>query len=368
MASLSWRPSFHLRKEIKTVLVNNRMVIYATVAVLIFLPGVIVCLEAQTAGLPLVKIIATGGTIANTTGGRITGNALISAIPQLKDHAQLEVEEFSRVRSDEITPKMMVDLAKRINQVFSTEDQVAGIVVTVGSNGMEELAYFLHLTVKSVKPVVLTAAQRRHGTLGADGDRNLLDAITVAGSPQARGHGVLAVVNEEIHSARDVTKTIAHRVNAWTSRDLGDLGLVDAGGQVSFYRSPLKKHTTQTEFNISAVNELPNVYIVYSYLGADDVLVRAGVEQGKAQGIVVAAFPTGGVPPKLLEGMKKVAKEGIVVAVSHRGGRGRIGPSSRYPDFIATDNLTPQKARILLMLALTETSDLQKLQRMFDQY
>ena len=302
MAPLSWRLSFHLRKEIKTVLVNNRIIIYATVAVLIFLPGVIVCLEAQTAGLPLVKIIATGGTIANTTGGRITGNALISAIPQLKDHAQLEVEEFSRVRSDEITPKMMVDLAKRINQVFSTEDQVAGIVVTVGSNGMEELAYFLHLTVKSVKPVVLTAAQRRHGTLGADGDRNLLDAITVAGSPQARGHGVLAVVNEEIHSARDVTKTIAHRVNAWTSRDLGDLGLVDAGGQVSFYRSPLKKHTTQTEFNISAVNELPNVYIVYSYSGSGRRAGESGCGAGEGSGDCGCCFPNRRCPSQTSRG------------------------------------------------------------------
>jgi len=320
--------------------------------------------------LPIVRLMATGGTIAHVREGytpdtRIQGAELVKDIPQLGKLAQFEVEEFSKIGSGDFTTKMLVGLANRINQIFAKEPKVDAVVVSMGSNSLEEVAYFLHLTVKSDKPVVLTAAQRLHGTLGADGDKNLYDAVQVAISPQSRGMGVLAVVNDEIHSARDVRKTISHRVDAWNSGDLGDIGLVDKD-RVSFYRRPLRRHTKDSEFDVSNLTDLPRVYVVYSYIGADGILVDAAVNQGQAKGIVLAAFPTGTGAPDQAETLLKVAAKGIPVVDSHRGGRGR--PANRYPEFVDGDNLNPQQARILLMLALTKSSTRPEIQRMFDEY
>ncbi len=326
--------------------------------------------QAKSGELPLVKIIATGGTIANTPEGRISGEDLVKAIPRLKDYARIEVEEFSRVNSTQFSTKMMLDLAKKVNSVLSTGDKPAGVVVTIGSNALEEAAYFLHLTVKSEKPVVFTAAQRRHGALGAEGDKNLLDAVRVAVWPEAAGKGVLAVTNEEIQSARDTTKTTSYRVDTWKSGDLGDLGLVDSD-RISFYRNPTRRHTTRTEFDVASLDDLPKVYVIYSYVGADGVLVKAAVDQGKARGIVVAGFPSGAAARPVQDAaLEKAVREGVVVVLSHRGGRGRLsrGAHSSTPNFVKADNLTPQKARILLMLALTRTTDRGEIQRMFDEY
>lgn len=327
-------------------------------------------LFGQGKNLPVVRMVATGGTIAHVREGytpdtRINGAQLLKDIPQLGKYADVEVEEFSKIGSGDFSTKMLVDLANRINQVFAKEPNVAAVIVTIGSNSLEEVAYFLDLTVKSDKPVVLTAAQRLHGTLGADGDENLVQAVRVAVSPESRGLGVLAVVNDEIQAARDVRKTISHRVDAWNSGDLGDLGLVDKD-RVSFYRRPIRKHTTQAEFDVSGLSDLPPVYIVYSYVGADDVLVDAAIRQGKAKGIVLAAFPTGTGAPVQAQGLLKAASSGVVVVDSHRGGRGR--PANRYPEFVDADNLPPQQARILLMLALTKTRDRKEIQRMFEEY
>lgn len=323
----------------------------------------------QGAPKPTVRLLATGGTIAHVREGytpdtRITGGELLKSIPQLADYARIEVEEFSKIGSGDFSTTMLVALAKRINQMYANEKNISALVVSIGSNGLEEVAYFLDLTVKSDKPVVLTAAQRLHGTLGADGDMNLLDAVRVAVDPQSRGMGVLGVVNDEIHAARDVRKTISHRVDAWNSGDLGDLGLVDRD-RVSFYRKPIRRHTTQSEFDVSGITDLPKVYILYSYLGADSVLVDAAVKGG-AKGIILAAFPTGTGSPEQAEALLKVAAAGIPVVDSHRGGRGR--PGNRYPEFVDGDNLTPQQARLLLALALTRTSDRKAIQKMFDEY
>src|ERR1035437_3355052 len=327
-------------------------------------------LGAQPKQLPLVRLIATGGTIAHVREGftpdtRIEGAQLIKDIPQLAEQARIEVEEFSKIGSGDFSTAMLVALANRINQIYAKETQVNAVVVSIGSNALEEVAFFLHLTVKSDKPVVLTAAQRLHGTLGADGDKNLYEAVRVAVSPQSRGMGVLAVVNDEIHSARDVRKTISHRVDAWTSGDVGDLGMVDKD-RVSFYRRPLRLHTTQSEFDVSALTDLPKVYILYSYVGADGVLVDAAVSQGQAKGIILAAFPTGTGAPDQAGALLKVSAKGIPVVDSHRGGNGR--PAKRYPEFVDADNLNPQQARILLMLALTKTGKMNEIQRMFEQY
>ncbi|HEV2689298.1 MAG TPA: asparaginase [Bryobacteraceae bacterium] len=329
-----------------------------------------VALLGQNKNLPVVRLIATGGTIAHVREGftpdtRINGAQLLKDIPQLGQYAQMEVEEFSKIGSGDFSTKMLVDLANRVNQVFTKEPRVAAVVVSIGSNALEEVAYFLDLTVKSDKPVVLTAAQRLHGTLGADGDENLVQSVRVAVSPQSRSMGVLAVVNDEIHAARDVRKTISHRVDAWNSGDLGDLGLVDKD-RVNFYRRTLRKHTTQAEFDVSGLTDLPKVYVLYSYVGADSVLVDAAVKEGKAKGIVLGAFPTGTGAPEQAQALLKVAATGVPVVDSHRGGRGR--PSNRYPEFVDADNLPPPQARILLMLALTKTSDRKEIQRMFDDY
>src|SRR5215469_2146357 len=204
----------------------------------------LLCAAAVWAQKPVVRLIATGGTIAHVREGytpdtRITGKELLESIPQLAQYASIEVEEFSKVGSGDISTPMMVGLAKRITTIFATEKNVRAVVVSIGSNGLEEVAYFLDLTVKSEHPVVLTAAQRLHGTIGADGDANLLDAVRVAVDPQSRGMGVLGVVNDEIHAARDVRKNISHRVDAWNSGDLGDLGLVDKD-RVNYYRKPIR--------------------------------------------------------------------------------------------------------------------------------
>jgi L-asparaginase len=171
-------------------------------------------------------------------------------------------------------------------------------------------------------------------------------------------------VNDEIHAARDVRKTISHRVDAWNSGDLGDLGLVDKD-RISYYRKPIRKHTTQSEFDVSGLTDLPKVEIVLSYLGADSVLVEAAVKGG-AKGIVLAAFPTGTGSPQQAEALLKVAATGIPVVDSQRGGRGR--PANRYPEFVDGDNLTPQQARLLLALALTRTTDRKAIQAMFEEY
>jgi L-asparaginase len=330
----------------------------------------LLCGAGLWAQKPVVRLIATGGTIAHVREGytpdtRITGKELLASVPQLAQYASIEVEEFSKVGSGDISTPMMVGLAKRINTIFASERNVRAVVVSIGSNGLEEVAYFLDLTVKSDNPVVLTAAQRLHGTIGADGDANLLDAVRVAVDPQSRGMGVLGVVNDEIHAARDVRKNISHRVDAWNSGDLGDLGLVDKD-RISYYRKPIRKHTTESEFDVSTLTDMPRVYVIYSYLGADSVLIDAAVKQGRAQGIVLAAFPTGTGSPEQAEALLKVAAGGIPVVDSHRGGRGR--PANRYPEFVDGDNLTPQQARLLLALALTKTTDRKAIQRIFDEY
>jgi L-asparaginase len=328
-------------------------------------------LHAQGPGeKPLVRLIATGGTIAHTStaptpDSRITGRELLKALPQLGEYARIEVEEFSKIGSGDFSTTMMVALANRINAIFAKEPQVSSVVVSIGSNALEEVAYFLDLTVKSDKPVILTAAQRLHGTLGADGDMNLVEAVRVAVDPQTPGMGVLAVANDEIQAARDVRKTIAHRVEAWNSGDLGDLGLVDTD-RVTYYRKTIRKHTTEAEFDLSGLTDLPKVYILLSYVGADATLVDAAVKEGQAKGIVLAAFPTGTGAPDQVNALKKVAATGIPVVDSQRGGRGR--PGNKYAEFVDGDNLTPQQARLLLALALTRTSDKKAIEKIFSRY
>ena len=325
--------------------------------------------------LPLVKVIATGGTIANTPEGRVSGEALVAAIPELAQHARLEVIDLMRVGSSKLGPEHWLKLAKTVNEVLAEEDEVKGVVVTMGSNTMPETAYFLNLVVKSRKPVVLVAAQRNFTTLSSDSPKNFLQAVQVAASDAAVGKGVMGATNDVINGARALRKSISYRVETFHSGDIGYLGYVDDYG-VAFYRQPLRKHTTQTEFDIVDLDSLPRVDIFYTYAGAAGDYIEFAVEQAGAEGAVVAGFPTG-VPSRTGDPdnpwqddviQRLVNKHQLPVVMTNRGWAGRILPNSKRPHYIWGDNLTPQQARILLMLALTKTRDLSEIQRMFDEY
>jgi L-asparaginase len=322
--------------------------------------------------LPLVKIVATGGTIANTPSGRLHAGEVAQAIPQLKSVARLEVEELMRVGSSAITLANWLTLSKRINEILAKEPEVKAVVVTHGSNTVEETAYFLGLTVKSDKPVVLTAAQRQFTTLSSDSPKNFLQAVRVAASDAARGKGALVVANDTIIAAREVTKEISYRLETYSGKDIGVLGFVD-DDRVSFYRQPVRKHSASTPFDIRALQRLPRVDIVYTYADADGTLIDAAVERGKAEGLVIAAFPTGSPSPAMEKALDAVAGKGIPVVITNRGGMGRVrdtraGGADAKRHYVWGDNLTPQKARILLMLALTRTREVAELQRIFDEY
>jgi L-asparaginase len=317
--------------------------------------------------LPLVKVVATGGTIANTPSGRLHAGEVADAIPELKTVARLEVEEVIRVASSAITVENWLTLARRIAEVLAEPD-VSGVVVTHGSNTVEETAYFLSLTVKSDKPVVLTAAQRQFTTLSSDSPKNFLQAVRVAASDEARGKGALVVTNDMNHAARDVSKNISTRLETYSSRDLGALGFVD-DDRIAFFRLPVKRHTLATPFDIRPVSHLPRVDIIYAYAGADGALIESAVARGAA-GIVIAGFPTGAGTPAMDDTVRNLVARGVPVVMTNRGGMGRVFDkrAAEARPFIWGDNLTPVKARVLLMLALTTTRDRAALQRIFEEY
>lgn len=317
--------------------------------------------------LPRVVVLATGGTIANTPSGRLHAGEVADAVPELRNVAQIEIEEIVREASSALGLEHWLPIARRVNERLS-DPQVKGVVVTHGSNTVEETAYFLNLTVKSDKPVVLTAAQRKFTTLSCDGPKNLLQAVRVAACDEARGMGALVVTNDVINAARDVSKDISTRVETYSSRDLGVLGFVD-DDRITFYRSPVKAHTRAAPFDVGRIGKLPRVDIVYAYFGADGALIDAAVAHG-AEGLVIAGFPTGVGTPAMEEAIRRVAAGGIPVVMTNRGGMGRVmdrKPAEARP-LLWGDNLTPVKARVLLMLALTVTRDPAGLQAMLATY
>jgi L-asparaginase len=317
--------------------------------------------------LPLVAVLATGGTIANTPSGRLHAGEVADAIPALKSVARIEIEELVRVASSAVGVEHWLALARRANERLA-EPAVKGVVVTHGSNTVEETAYFLGLTVRSDKPVVLTAAQRQFTTLSSDSPKNFLQAVRVAASDEARGKGALVVANDVINAARDVSKNITTRLETYSSRDMGALGFVD-DDQITFYRAPLKQHTLASPFDVARLPKLPRVDIVYTYAGADGALVEAAVARG-AEGLVIAGFPTGTATPSMEEAIRRVAAKSVAVVMTNRGGMGRVMDKKREEarPLIWGDNLTPVKARVLLMLALTAARDPAALQGMFEKY
>jgi L-asparaginase len=336
---------------------------------------------AQTApapALPRVRLVATGGTISNKDGGRLTAEELVKLMPNVGRYAQPEFEQFSNLASSALTLDQWVALAKRINQLFTDDPGIRGIVVTSGTDTLEELAYFLNLTVHSPQPVVVVGSMRNPSTLGYEGAANLLEGFRVAADPAAGGRGVLVVLNDEINAAREVTKTDALRLNTFQTRGYGVLGVVDAD-RVVFYRRVEKKHTAEAEFDLSGVTTLPRVDVVLTYQGAPGDLIKAAVDAG-AKGIIVAGAGAGATSGTQGEGISYALGKGVFVVTTTRAGSGRIAarpriqaanpPATPNPRdrAIAGEDLAPVKARLLLMLALTKTQSGADIQRMFVEY
>ena len=329
---------------------------------------------------PRISIVATGGSIAGVgpdrmdfilypeLGQHITIEQSLDRIPEANDIAQISAEDLVSVGSTAIGPEEWLRLAQRINGLLE-RDETDGVVVTHGTATLEETAYFLHLTVKSRKPVVVTGAMRPPTAMGTDADLNLLDAIRVAASPDTAGLGVLTVLNNEIQCARDVVKTNTFRVETFKPNELGFLGYADSDGQVVMYRAPLRRHTTATEFDVAGMDSLPRVDIVYCYAGSDELLIDA-VRANKSDGLVLAGFGGGSFPPRAIEAGAKAVEEGMPVILASRSPNGRVvmTPRKNEQGFIVSDNLQPQKARILLMLGLTRTQERAEIQRMFTEY
>ena len=331
--------------------------------------------------LPRVRVVATGGSIAGIgrdrldytiypeLGNKLTIDQQLDRIPEVKEIAEVQTESLHNVGSTSIGHKEWLGIGQRINQIFQEDPGAAGVVVTHGTATLEETAYFLHLTVKSPKPVVVTGAMRPPSSISTDADINLLDAIRIAATPDAGGKGVLTVLNNEIQSARDVSKSNTLRVETFKPNELGFLGYADSDGEVVFYRIPTRKHTTSTPFDIAGVKSLPRVDIVYTYAGDDGMLVEA-VSQHRSDGLILAGFGSGTLPPVVMEAGAQAVKAGISVVLASRAAAGRVVMTPRTDSlgFMVSDSLLPQKARILLMLALNVTRDRKEVQRMFYEY
>jgi L-asparaginase len=346
----------------------------ATLAVLLFS---IVATVAQTSAAqsapsgqsaavstpPRVRLVATGGTIANRTGTRLTAEELVRSIPSLSRYVSAEFEQFANTGSNALTLRQWLDLSRRLNTLFREDAGLAGIVVTVGTDTLEELAYFLNLTVRDARPVVLVGAMRIPSALGYEGAANLLAGFRVAADDASRGRGALVVLNDEINAARDVTKTDARRLDTFETRAYGVLGFVDYD-RVRYARRVDARHTAASEFDVFQIGDLPRVDVVMVYQGADGDLIRSAVDAG-AKGLVIAVAGLTATSGTQDAGLQYAFAKRVPVVLATRTGSGRAG-SDRAA--IGNHDLAPIKARILLMLALTRTDDPAELRRIFEQY
>jgi L-asparaginase len=329
--------------------------------------------------LPKVVILATGGTIAGTGATSTTTvgykaatvpvQALIDAVPELKKIATVRGEQVFQIASQNMTNDYWLKLAKRVNELVQQPD-VDGIVVTHGTDTLEETAYFLNLVSKSDKPVVIVGAMRPSTALSADGPINLYNAVLIAGSKEAVGKGVLVCLNDQINGARDVTKTNTSTADTFKSPDLGLLGYIQ-GDRVAFYRLPARKQTKNSEFDISAVDKLPNVEIAYGFANVSRTAIDAFAASG-VDGIVYAGVGDGNPSQLTEQALADARAKGILIVRSARAGSGIVARNNEVNDdqrdFVVSDTLNPQKARILLTVALTKTKDTKELQRIFYEY
>lgn len=319
-----------------------------------------------------VGVVGTGGTIQNTESGRIGVGALLAQVSlgNLSGGPALPAlvhDDVFTLASEDLGPSDWVKIAHRV-QEFATSPETSGVVVTHGTYTAEETSYFLHLCVRTEKPIAVTCSQRRHGLIGNDGDRNLVDAIRVAAAPGARGVGCVLVAGEDVHSARDVAKT-SQRPGGFASGTFGPIGSVETDA-VSIYRSPTRRHTHRSEFaTVPMPATMPTVEIVETYPGAGTLPLRAAIDGG-AEGVVLNGFTPSGMPTK-------EQREVLIEAIGHTQlpvvvvGRGRWGrvPSARDAvPWVTGDNLSAYKARVLLMVAIAAKTPGTSLQRIFDEY
>jgi len=362
-----------------------------------------VALQAQSSDstkpnprLPKVLLIATGGTIAGVQdapgslgsyrAGTLTAEQIIASVPELSKHAQIETEQFSNVPSTSITPAQWLALSKRIEKVLKDRDDLDGVVVTHGTDRLEETAFFLYLTVRSDKPVIVVGSQRPATGISPDGPINLLAAVRTAASPQAKGKGVMVVMDDRILSAREVRK-IYQRTGGFSGGEMGMLGVVGGNGP-DFLFAPTRRHGEDSEFDMRKVDSLPRVELAFSYPGgtgprfegqpagvavATNGMTRAESELftalRRAGGVVVTGFAYGdnmsaARDPDAPRTEPRAAASGD----STRPDSTRAPQPPPAPPMVTAQHLTPAKARILLMVALTRTKDPVEIQRYFLRY
>ncbi|ELV8018119.1 type II asparaginase [Campylobacter upsaliensis] len=326
---------------------------------------------------PKVAILATGGTIAGSidsavattgyTAGVVGVDVLIKAVPEIQNLAKIEGQQIANIDSSNMRDEIWLKLAQEINKLFASG--VDGVVITHGTDTMEETAYFLNLTIKSDKPVVLVGAMRPSTAISADGPKNLYNAVALAADKNARGKGVMVAMNDKIQSARAVVKTHTLNVDAFSSPDFGDMGYI-VDGKVYFYNNVAKAHTKKTPFDVKNLKELPKVDILYSYSNDGSGVAAKALFENGTKGIVVAGSGAGSIHEAQKEVLKELLTKGLKVAVSSRvvAGRVAVSEADKKLGFISAEDLNPQKARILLMLALTKTNDPKKIQEYFLKY
>ncbi|MFN0071459.1 MAG: asparaginase [Chloroflexota bacterium] len=330
---------------------------------------------------PRIAVIGTGGSIStpgrnsldlfeySDHGVTLEIDELLELIPEALQFADVQPVRFRTLLSPLIGPRDWLDLNRLVHELVERDPELQGIVVTHGTATLEETAYFLNLAVKVSVPVVIVGSQRPPNGLSSDAGVNMVNAIRVAASHEARGLGVVTLLNDEIQAAREVTKGSTHRLEAFRAPDLGLLGYADPDGRIAIYRSPTRRHAPDTEFSVRDLESLPRVDIAYSYAGADGAAIDAFVSAG-ARAIVSAGQAPGRVTADELRALLDARRQGIVVVQATRAGSGRVQKRAQYrnQEFVPADNLNPQKARILAMLALTVTNDLGEIERMFDEY
>ncbi|MEI6055641.1 MAG: type II asparaginase [Lentisphaerota bacterium] len=349
-------------------------------ALIAFAVGTLLYVSALAADKPTVVILATGGTIAGAgtsassnayTAGEVTINTLIASVHGVDKLANLKFDQVANIPSQDMNDEVWLKLAASA-QKYLDDDSVNGIVITHGTDTMEETAFFLNLVLKTNKPVIVTGSMRPSTAISADGPINLYNSVAVAGSEQAKGLGVLIVMNDRIYDARDCTKTNTSTCDTFASPNTGSIGFVDFGN-IRIYKSPLRKHTMDSEFNIKDITALPKVDIVYEYENGDNDLMKAAASNPDVKGIVVAGVGDGNLFRTDFTPLKDArTKNGVAIVMSSKVGSGCVWKNSEMENdklqFNTADTLNPAKARVLLRVILTKTNDYNKIEEVFNTY
>ena len=345
---------------------------------LVFVTGALAQTKTTATKKPQVVILATGGTIAGAAAsqtdagyqsGAVGVDILIQAVPQMKDLADVSGEQIASIGSQDMNDEVWLKLAKRVNEILA-KPEVTGVTITHGTDTMEETSYFLHLVVKSDKPVVLTGSMRPSTAMSADGPLNIYNAVAIAADPAAKGRGVMVTVDDDIHSGHDIVKTHTTDVGTMAS---GEAGLVGATlfGKNTWYRTPAQVHTTKSDLRIEGVTALPRVDIIYAHANMSPDVIASAVQNG-AKGIVIAGVGDGNMTAPAVEAVKAAIAKGVIVVRSSRVNGGIIRRNIELNDdqlgTVASMELNPAKARVLLQLVLLKTSDAKKVQDYFNRY